>query len=60
MTLRPLPEIPECDVRRDESGAIVLTHRRSGQTAVVEQGADIHVAAAILRLAAAYRTGDPA
>lgn len=50
-----LPAVPECSVERLVDGRLLLTHKRSGGTAVAsDDGEDLAVQGAILRCLAAY------
>lgn len=50
-----VPQIPECSVARTPDGALLLTHRGSGQAAIAKDTAeDPVIQGVILRCLAAY------
>ncbi|MER6942462.1 hypothetical protein ABT294_00440 [Nonomuraea sp. NPDC000554] len=53
-----LPQIPECDVELTADGRLRITHRPTGDAELAETEEQAVIKGVILRVAAAFRTGD--
>lgn len=56
----PAPEIVGCDMELAEGGGYLITHKGSGDTAIALTADEAEIEGIVLRVAASWKTGDPA